>query len=122
MPSPLISATVQSMAREDVARRTAQSISGVAPASINSLATVLNDPHANGADSIRTGLQIIPSPQNAALALRSSESQIARLQSSSQQPTARVASEAYLTQAAARTQINLLPAQAVGSQGIDMMA
>jgi hypothetical protein len=68
-----------------------------APASIRSLS--------GGQGSIKTGLQIIPSPGDAAGALQSSALQIARLQSNPQQPTARAASFAYQTQSAAQTQI-----------------
>lgn len=48
-----------SAAQENDARRTAEAISGVTPASINSVSSSsLNGPHANGPASIRTGLQI----------------------------------------------------------------
>ena len=76
-----------------------------APDARVSASSYLNGPHANGAVSVRTGLQIIPSPSDAGAALQSSASQIARLQSNPEQPTARAASEAYLTQAADRTRI-----------------
>jgi len=76
-----------------------------APDARVSVSSYLNGPHANGAASISTGLQIIPSPSDAGAALQSSASQIARLQSNPEQPTARAASEAYLTQAADRTRI-----------------
>ncbi len=112
----------ESAAQDNDAQRAALAISGVTPASINSSSTSLNSPHVNGPDSVRTGLQIVPSPENAAVALQSSESQIARLQSNPAQPTARAASEAYLTQAASQTQVNLQPSQAGGPHGVNMMA
>jgi hypothetical protein len=82
---------------------------------------VLNNPHVNGADSIRTGLQIIPSPNDSAAALQSSALQIARLQSNPEQPTARAASAAYMTQAAARTQITPQQ-QTIGSLSVNVAA
>jgi len=84
-------------------------------------ATSLNDAHANGSDSIRTGLQLIPSPNDAQAALQSSASQIARLQANSQLPTARAAAEAYQTQAGAQTQV-ASTASANSSQVISILA
>ena len=92
------------------------------PATIGSSSTLLNGSHADGAGSIRTGLQIIPSPHDTVSALSSSASQIARLQSNPAQPTARAASEAYQTESAARTQINLHPGQSTISERINLMA
>lgn len=89
----------QAAARENDARQTAATTGGVTAASVPSISS------SNGAGSIRTGLQIVPSPNEAAAALKSSATQIARLQSNPQEPTARAASEAYQTQAAARPQI-----------------
>jgi hypothetical protein len=89
---------------------------GRAPAS-----TSLNSAHSNGSDSIRTGLQIIPSPNEALASLQSSASQIARLQSNPQLPTARAASEAYQTQAGALTQV-MQAAQVSGSPSVNMLA
>ena len=109
-----------SAAREESAQLTAGVISGVTPPSINALSSSLNGPHENSAASIRTGLQIIPSPRDAAAALQSSESQTARLQSNPAQPTARAASEAYQTEAAARTQISL--PEAATAQSVNVMA
>jgi hypothetical protein len=135
--SPLMSASVMqnlsrtpqtipdarvSAAQENDVRRTTGAISGATPASINSVtSSSLNGPHANGPASIRTGLQIIPSPNDTEAALQSSASQIARLQSNPEQPTARAASEAYLTQAAARTRITQ-QGQGNGSQSVNVMA
>jgi hypothetical protein len=109
-----------SAAREESAQLTAEVISGVTPPSINALSSSLNGPHENSAASIRTGLQIIPSPRDAAAALQSSESQIARLQSNPAQPTARAASAAYQTEAAARTQISL--PETATAQSVNVMA
>jgi hypothetical protein len=81
----------------------------------------LNDAHANGPTSIRTGLQIIPSPNDAADALQSSALQIARLQSNPAQPTARAASAAYQTEASAQTQVSPME-NSVGSLKINAMA
>ena len=49
--------------------------------------------------------EIVPSPTEAANALQSSALQIARLQSSPEQPTARAAAAAYQTQAGALTRL-----------------
>ena len=84
-------------------------------------ATSLNSAHANGSDSIRTGLQLIPSPTDAQAALQSSASQVARLQANPQLPTARAAAEAYQTQAGAQTQIPP-GAGANPSQGFNILA
>jgi hypothetical protein len=82
-----------------------QNLSRPSSAISSSALTDLNSSHANGPASVRTGLQLIPSPNEAAAALQSSALQIARLQSNPAQPTARAASEAYMTQAAAQTQV-----------------
>ncbi len=74
----------------------------------------------NGA-SVRTGLQIAPSPTEAANALQSSALQIGRLQSNAEQPTARAAAAAYKTQAGALTRLNE-QTQSGGSPKINMMA
>ena len=112
----------QSAAQESTARVSSALISGATAGSISSPAsTSLNGAHANGSDSIRTGLQLIPSPNEAQAALQSSASQIARLQSSPGQPTARAAAEAYQTQAGAQTQVTQ-PAAASPSQGFNMLA
>jgi hypothetical protein len=111
--------------KQDLSRAPAtlpDTISGLTPASIRSPSlSNLNNVHANGPSSIRTGLQLIPSPNDAADALQSSALQIARLQSNPEQPTARAASAAYQTQAAARTQITQQE-QSVGSLKINVMA
>jgi hypothetical protein len=92
--SPIMSASVMKNLKGPGTRPEAHG--GMKPASISTLA--------GGQGSIRKGLQIIPSPNDAAGALQSSARQIARLQSNPAQPTARAASFAYLTQSAAQTQ------------------
>jgi len=109
-----------SAARAESAQLTAAVVSGVQPPSINALSSSLNSPHENSPSSIRTGLQVIPSPLDAAAALQSSESQIARLQSNPAQPNAREASQAYQTQSAARTQIAL--PETANAQSVNVMA
>jgi hypothetical protein len=100
-------------------RLSVDTIRGATPSSM--ISTFLNSPNKNGIASTMTGLQIIPSPRDARAALESSASQIARLQSNPEQPTARAASEAYQTEASARTQIT--PHDRVkASQNVNMMA
>ncbi len=111
----------QALAQENTALLAAAQLKGMTPASINApAASALNDAHVNGPSSIRTGLQLIPSPLDAAAALQSSASQIARLQSNPEQPTARAASEAYLTQAASQPQISLQE-RLSSAQNVNMM-
>ena len=112
----------ESTAQQTNALRTAQAINGVTPASISALSSsYLSGPRvSSGPASIRTGLQIIPSPNDAYASLQSSASQIARLQSNPEQPTARAASEAYQTQAGSKTQISQ-QTQASGSLSVNVM-
>ena len=91
----------------------AQTPASTAPLSFSNL----NDAHTNGPGSIRTGLQIIPSPGDAANLLQSSALQIARLQANPEQPTALAASAVYMTQAAATQQ-----GRPNGSQSVNLMA
>ena len=93
--SPIMSASV--MGNLQAPRIAPEAAGGASTASISAVA--------GGQGSIRTGLQIIPSPNDTAGALQSSARQIARLQASPEQPTARAASFAYQTQSAAQTQI-----------------
>ncbi len=84
--------------------------------------SALNGPRtADGPATIKVGLQLIPSPNDAAGALQSSSLQIARLQSNPEAPTARAASEAYMTQAAGQTQVSLR-GQTSGSTSINIFA
>ena len=112
----------QSAAQENTASRSPAVINGSSSVSISSpLSTLLNGAHANGPASVRTGLQIIPSPNDAVAALQSSSSQIARLQSNPLEPTARAASQAYQTQAGAQTQAARTE-RVSGSPGVNMLA
>jgi hypothetical protein len=93
----------ESAAQENDARRTAEAVSGAAPASVG------------------TRLQIVPAPNDAEASLQASSSQIARAQSGAEQQNVRAASEAYQSQAAAQSQITQQE-QANGSQSVNVMA
>ena len=102
----------ESAAQENDARRTAEAVSGAAPASISS---------ASSSPSVGTRLQITPAPNDAEASLQASASQIARVQSAPEQQNTRAASEAYQSQAAAQTQITQ-EEKGNGSQSINVMA
>ncbi len=105
----------ESAAQENDALRTAEAVSGAAPASINAVP-------ANGTeDSVGTRLQVTPAPNDAQASLQASASQIARLQGAPEQQNAQAASNAYQTQAAALSQITQQQ-QAQGAQSINLMA
>jgi hypothetical protein len=91
----------ESAAQENDARRTAEAVSGAAPASAGAR------------------LQITPAPDDAEASLQASASQIARAQSSPEQ-NVRAASEAYQSQAAAQSQITQQE-KANGSQSVNVM-
>jgi hypothetical protein len=111
-----MSASIQNVGRPAAAD------SSLSPSPIKSLSfSDLNGAHANGASSVRTGLQIVPSPTDAANALQSSALQVARLQSNPEQPSARAAAAAYQTQAGALTRLTE-QTQSVGSLKINVMA
>jgi hypothetical protein len=114
--SPIMSASVQNL------NKPAAKDSSLSASSVESLSfSDLNSAHKNGVSSLRTGLQIVPSPTEAANALQSSALQIARLQSNPEQPTARAAAAAYQTQAGALTRL-AEQTQSVGSLKINMTA
>jgi hypothetical protein len=101
----------ESATQENDARRTAEAVSGAAPATISS---------ESGQASVGTRLQITPSPNDAEASLQSSASQIARLQSGPEQQNVRAASEAYQSQASAQTQITQSE-KGNGSQSVNVM-
>ncbi len=112
----------ESAAQENDARRTAEAVSGAAPASISSVSpSYLSGPQdTTGPASVGTRLQVTPAPNDAEASLQASASQIARLQSSPEQQNSQAASEAYQSQAAAQTQI--AQQQQANGQSINVMA